>query len=97
MWSDGGLIDSVALLRKIRARKHVCTYVCGHTHEWNYGEIDDLHLVNLPATAYVFDPKQPRGWVDLVMTSNGARWTLNALDKKHPLHGQQLHQRWRES
>ena len=32
----------------------------------------DIHLVNVPATAWLFDAKEPRGWLDITLQKAGA-------------------------
>ena len=44
-------------------RKQVKAYFYGHTHIWGRTDISGIHLVNLPAMAWAFDPTQPRGFV----------------------------------
>lgn len=91
----GALTDTSELLDVILPRKRVKAYVFGHTHRWEHARIDDLHLVNLAAQAWLFDPKQPRGWVDAQLKPEGIRLTLQCLDPSHPAHGHPLELAWR--
>ena len=36
-------------------------YFYGHTHRWQVGRESKIHLVNVPATAWLFEPGEPRG------------------------------------
>ena len=83
----GGTADVAA------GRRHVKAYFFGHTHAWGVGKLKDLDLVNVPTTAWTFDPFQPRGWVDL--PRDGCRAVLQSLDPKHPKHGQRVELKWR--
>jgi 3',5'-cyclic-AMP phosphodiesterase len=91
----GGLLDSEDFLKVVAAHKQVKTYLFGHTHVWDVARKHDIHFVNVPATAWLFDPTQPRGWVDMTLRDGGATLVLNALDKKHPKHGQRVELKWR--
>ncbi|MBT6166105.1 MAG: hypothetical protein HOH94_01440, partial [Verrucomicrobia bacterium] len=71
-------------------------FIFGHTHEWRRSEIDGIHFINLPTTAYIFDPDEPRGWVDLRLEKSGMSLMLESLDKTHPKHGKKLVFRWRK-
>ena len=89
-----GLRDTAALLEVAAGRKQVQAYFYGHTHAWHVGKQRGVHLVNVPATAWLFDPTQPRGWLDVRFGDRGATLTLHALDKKHPKHAQRVDLAW---
>ncbi len=86
----GGLKDSQQFVDVLNARPHVQAYIFGHTHHWSVGEMqDDLHLVNLPACSYVFNPAHPNGWVRAKFGPDQLALELRALDHSHPEHGEQ--------
>ena len=93
---EGGLRDGAALVDVLRLRKHVKAFIFGHTHEWRRWELDGIHFINLPTTAYIFDPDEPRGWVDVRLEKRGMSLMLESLDKTHPKHGKKLVLRWRK-
>ena len=93
---EGGLRDGAALVDVLRPRKHVKAFIFGHTHEWRRWDLDGIHFINLPTTAYIFDPDEPRGWVDVRLEKRGMSLMLESLDKTHPKHGEKLVLRWRE-
>jgi 3',5'-cyclic AMP phosphodiesterase CpdA len=78
-----GLSDTKDFLAALATRKQAKAFVFGHTHRWGTGERDGLRLINLPPTAWLFDPAAPRGWVDVRFSAEGAVFTLNTLDGKH--------------
>ena len=90
-----GLIDTKPLLDTLASRKHVKALVFGHTHVWAVSRYQDLHLVNLPPTAYLFSKGRPNGWVSAALKDDGMSLTLNALDKHHPDHGKTVELKWR--
>jgi 3',5'-cyclic AMP phosphodiesterase CpdA len=92
---SGGLLDYSALLDVAAPRRQAKAYFHGHTHCWKKDLQREIHAVNVPATAWLFDPKQPRGWLDLRLKTDGATIVMNALDKKHPKHGEKLELKWR--
>ena len=75
-----GLADGPALWRVLDAHPHVKAYFYGHTHVWNVSRVGHVHLVNLPATGYVFDGAQPSGWVEMWLGREGAKLDLHKLD-----------------
>ncbi len=86
----GGLKDSQQLVDLLSARPHVQAYVFGHTHHWNVSEMqEELHLVNLPACSYVFNPAHPNGWVRAKFGPDQLALELRALDRSHSQHGEQ--------
>lgn len=83
-----GLNDSQKLIDTLHARPHVQAYVFGHTHDWNVRQTEhDLHLINLPPCAYVFDESRPNGWVRAELGSDHLTLQLRALDHTHAQHG----------
>jgi 3',5'-cyclic AMP phosphodiesterase CpdA len=92
---SGGLLDYAALLDVAAPRRQAKAYFHGHTHCWKVDRQREIHSVNVPATAWLFDPKQPRGWLDLRLAKDGATIVMNALDKKHPKHGEKVELKWR--
>jgi len=92
----GGLRDGAELVDALLPRKHVKAFIFGHTHEWRHWELDGIHFINLPTTAYIFDPEEPRGWVDVRLEKRGMSLRLESLDKTHPKHKEKLVLRWRK-
>ena len=82
------LIDEDALYAIIRPRRQVKAYLFGHSHRWSTEkDRSGLHLINLPTTAYVFDPAQPIGWVLAQLEPQGLRLQLRCVDATRPDHG----------
>jgi hypothetical protein len=90
-----GLTDTIALIDAIKPRKQVKALLFGHTHAWSHREVDGLHFVNLPTTAYVFDATQPAGWVDAKVTEKGITLQLRSITANHPKDKEQLELAWR--
>jgi 3',5'-cyclic AMP phosphodiesterase CpdA len=76
---DGSLLDSDRLLRIAAKHRNVKAIVYGHSHRYAYDTFEGVHLVNLPAVGYNFNEKQPIGWVDARLTTDGAEVTLHVL------------------
>jgi 3',5'-cyclic AMP phosphodiesterase CpdA len=94
----GGLEDGPQLMALLRQRPHVKAYFFGHTHRWEVTRDESgIHLINLPAVAYVFDKTQPSGWVHATMRNDGVRLQLHGIDHAHPQNGQILDLKWRNS
>lgn len=91
-----GVKDSGKLAELLANHPRVKAYCYGHTHRWEHTRLalagDDrssLDLVNLPAVAYVFDQKQPSGWVHAKFDSEKMDLKLHSLNATHPKHQQQ--------
>lgn len=95
-----GLINTEALMAVLRPRKQVKAYVYGHTHHWNV-TLDQagsgIHMINLPPVAYVFDKKDPSGWIHATLRKNGMILELRCNDVAHRLHGQKVALDWRRA
>jgi 3',5'-cyclic AMP phosphodiesterase CpdA len=90
-----GLTDTKALFEALMPRRRVKALFYGHTHCWHVGRQAGVHLVNLPAVAWLFDQTEPRGFVTLQVRGDGATLVLHALDHKHPKHGETAELKWR--
>jgi predicted phosphodiesterase len=90
-----GLKDTEALWKVLKTRPHVKGLVYGHTHHWAHIEKDGIHCINLPPTAYVFQERDPNGWVEATLHQAGGRFKLHALDPTHKANGQTLDLKWR--
>jgi 3',5'-cyclic AMP phosphodiesterase CpdA len=94
--SSIGLLDTERLLSALERRPRVKAVIFGHTHDWQVDQWAGIHLINLPPTAYVFEPSRPRGFLDARIYADHLRVTLHTLPKAHPQHGETLHLRWRQ-
>ena len=92
----GGLADTNALLSLLLARPNAKAVFFGHSHHWSVTQELGLHLVNLPAVAYVFREGDPSGWVDVKLAEAGATLELRCLDPSHKLHGEKHELKWRK-
>ena len=90
-----GLTDTAALFKVLEPRKQVKAYFFGHTHRWSLTVYKGIHMVNLPAVAWLFEPSQPRGFVTAQLRPQGATLVLHALDHKHPKHGEKIELKYR--
>ncbi|MDD4872018.1 MAG: metallophosphoesterase [Kiritimatiellae bacterium] len=93
-----GLRDKDEFLAVITPRKQVKAYVFGHSHNWQIIEhTSGIHLINLPATAWLFSPTTPSGWILATLQNDGVRLQWNCLDHTHKVHGQVVELKWRPS
>ncbi|MGA2244083.1 MAG: metallophosphoesterase [Verrucomicrobiota bacterium] len=91
-----GLKDSLALEDLLVRHQQVKAFIFGHTHDWNVAQHPSgVHLINLPQTAYAFQPGRPSGWVRATLARDGMEVELRCLDRHHPEHGQVLQLKWR--
>ena len=90
-----GLVDTEAMFDVLGKRRHVKAYVYGHTHRWGHAVRDGLHLINAPATAYVFRKGQPSAWLIAQLQPKGISLELRCLDAKHKAHGEKVELPWR--
>lgn len=87
--------DHEQLLQVLRPRRQVKAVFFGHTHSWQRFVDHGIHLVNLPAVAYVFNAREPVGWVRATPQDDGINLELRSLDGHHPQHGKPLFLPWR--
>ena len=100
VFTDGknsGLLDTAELIEILQPRRHVKALIFGHTHTWHLGDHDGLHLVNLPAVAYPFNPKEATGWMDCHLRADGMSLEMHAHDTQHPAHGKVSELAWRSA
>jgi DNA repair exonuclease SbcCD nuclease subunit len=92
-----GIQDTDGLLEVLSPRRQAKALIYGHTHRWDHKQLDDgLHLVNLPAVAYVFSPEQPSAWSEAKLGTKGATMELHTLNPKHPWNNNKLTMKWRK-
>jgi hypothetical protein len=92
---NSGLLDTLPLLNVLLPRKQVKILLFGHTHAYSHKEVEGMHLVNLPATSYLFAKNQPLGWMDMRVQPAGVKMQLNCLVANHPKQHDQLDLKWR--
>ncbi|MEM7601257.1 MAG: metallophosphoesterase [Verrucomicrobiota bacterium] len=91
-----GLVDSQPFIELLNTHPAAKAYLFGHSHRWEVREDElDLHHINLPPTAYVFDKARPSGWVRATISPTGMKLELRALDQRHPEHGKIHDLAWR--
>ena len=92
---DGDLLDVMWLFDLVKPVRKVKAIVYGHSHEYRSAELEGIHLINLPATAYNFNDDQPLGWVQARFTTDGGEFTLRAIAGNTRLDGRIEGFRWR--
>ena len=93
-----GVQDTDELAGLLRQHPKVKAYFYGHTHRWENRTLpgegasgeSSLQLVNLPAVAYVFDAKQPSGWVRGIFSGTNLKLVISSLDTSHPAHEEEV-------
>lgn len=93
-----GVQDTSELTKLLERHPKVKAYFYGHTHRWENrmlrgdgeGKTESLHLINLPAVAYVFDTKQPSGWVHGTFSDKSLKLKLHSLDSSHPNEAEEI-------
>ncbi len=92
----GGLTDSAELWEILASRKQVKAYIHGHIHDRNFFEHEGIHILNMPATSYVADPKlSTTGWTEARLTAEGMTLTTKTNDPDHPWNGEGKTLAWR--
>ena len=81
-----GMRDGSSLLKLLAERKHAKAYFYGHTHEWQYDRLDNLHLINQPAVSYYFGKGHAHGWVDMKLTRTSVDLELHCINRTHKQH-----------
>jgi hypothetical protein len=74
----------------------VKAYVHGHVHYRELAKHEDIHIVNTPATSYVFDKKTgATGWTMARMRSDGMTITTHTHLADHPWNNREDSLAWR--
>jgi len=90
-----GLKDTRALFDVLGRRRHVKAYIYGHKHCWERSVRDGLHLVGLPAVAYVFRKTEISAWVLATLRDDALRLELRPLLAKHKGRAETVDLAWR--
>jgi 3',5'-cyclic AMP phosphodiesterase CpdA len=92
---DGDLLDVLWLFELVKPIKKVKAIVYGHSHEYKTSELEGIHLINVPATAYTFNDKEPAGWIEARLTPDGGEFVLHAIAGNTQIDGRTEGLRWR--
>lgn len=90
-----GMKDTDALFAELLPRRQVKAFIHGHSHNWRFTAVQDLHIIGLPPTAYVFNLAKPSGWVHAQLSDNGMALTLHSINPAHPEHKKTTDFGWR--
>jgi predicted phosphodiesterase len=89
------LLDMKRFLEIVTPVRKVKALVFGHSHKFEFSEIDGIHCINLPATGYNFTGSQPVGWVEARMTAHAGEFVLHAVGGNMKQHGTVRFLQWR--
>lgn len=92
---DGDLLDLPRLYDIVKPIAKVKAIVYGHSHVYKFDQYEGIHLINLPATGYNFNDKDPVGWVEANLTATGGEFTLHAKAGNTEQDGSEHHLTWR--
>ncbi|MDA0195984.1 MAG: metallophosphoesterase [Bacteroidetes bacterium] len=92
---DGALLDTDKFFSIIKPMKQVKAVFYGHSHRYQYDQLDGIHLINQPAVGYNFADDQPVGWLTGKFSDKGADLTLNAFDGNTQNNGKTTSISWR--
>jgi 3',5'-cyclic AMP phosphodiesterase CpdA len=89
------LLDIRRLFEIITPVRKVKALVFGHSHKYQFSEVEGIHCINLPATGYNFTGSQPVGWVEARLTAHAGEFVLHAVGGNMRQHGAVRFLRWR--
>lgn len=89
------LLDMRRLFEIVSPARKVKAMVFGHSHKYEYSEVDGIHCINLPATGYNFTGAQPVGWVEARLTAQAGEFVLHAVGGNMRQHGTVRFLQWR--
>lgn len=93
--TDGDLLDAKKFMDLIRPIPCIKAVVHGHSHKFGFTKIDDIPIINLPATAYNHNRSEPVGWVQARLTDRYGEFKLHAVEGNTRLNGHTERFRWR--
>jgi len=78
---ENGILDFESFWKVIQPRKQVKAFFYGHSHVWSMQQRDGVHLVNLPALAWLFKEEGiPRAWVEAAVREGGAELKVHVMN-----------------
>jgi Icc protein len=89
------LLDTRRLFEIITPCPKVKAVVCGHSHKYEFSDLDGIKLINMPAVGYNFTGAQPVGWVEARLTRAGGEFVLHAVGGNPRRDGRTTRVRWR--
>ena len=89
------LLDTRRLFDIIGPMAKVKAIVYGHSHRYRFSEEQGIHLINLPATGYNMSDREPVGWVEARLTTQGGEFRLHAIGGNRENDGRVERLRWR--
>lgn len=92
---DSSLMDADRFLGTVSKHPQVKAVFYGHSHRYAYDTLNGMHLVNLPAVGYNFTDDQPVGWVQALVTKDGADLTLRSIGGNQEANGKIRSLAWR--
>jgi 3',5'-cyclic-AMP phosphodiesterase len=92
---DSDLLDAPRLFRVVEPIQKVKAIIYGHSHVYAYSQHEGIHLINLPAVGYNFSDKEPVGWVQARLRSQGGDFTLHAVGGNRDADGRTTKLTWR--
>lgn len=92
---DGDLLDLPRLYDIVKPIRKVKAIVYGHSHVYRFDQYEGIHLINLPATGYNFNDKDPVGWIEANLTATGGDFILHAKAGNTEQDGSENHLTWR--
>lgn len=93
--TDISMVDARQFLTIVTPATHVKALFFGHQHTYQVSSTNGLHLVQLPSAAYNFDPAAPIGWVQMALSSSGAKLTLRVNSGNFAQNGLVTNLAWR--
>lgn len=93
--TDDSLLDFDRLFSIIKNKKKVKALFYGHSHKYQFGEQDGIHLINLPAVGYNFNDREPVGWVNGQLGQTNGLFTLKTIGGNETRNGEQKELVWR--
>jgi predicted phosphodiesterase len=92
-----GLADTIEFMDLLRSKPQVKAYIYGHSHNYAFKKASgDIHLINQPPVAYLFDESRPNGWLRAELSPDSMRLELHAIDVQHPQNGEVKALSWRQ-
>ncbi len=92
---DGDLLDVLWLFELDQADQEGQSHRLRPFPRVQTSELEGIHLINLPSTAYNFNDKEPLGWIEARLTADGGEFILHAIAGNTQLDGRIEGLRWR--